>query len=410
MSALRCRSCTAPLRHTFIDLGETPLANAYVAPERRDAPEAFYPLHVRVCGECLLVQLPELASPQEIFSDYAYFSSYSDSWLAHCRRYADEAIGRYGLGAGSKVVELASNDGYLLQYFRDAGVPVLGVEPAANVAAAARAKGIETVVRFFGAATAGELAAAGQADLIVANNVLAHVPDVNDFVAGIKRLLAPGGAVTVEFPHLLNLIAECQFDTIYHEHFSYFSFAAAEAVFARHGLAVVDVETLPTHGGSLRLHARHADAAGPAPAAPVAAMRAREAAAGLGRLETYTGFARCAEATRKELISFLEAQKRAGRKVAGYGAAAKGNTLLNYCGLGPALLPYVADRSREKQGRLLPGSRIPVVSPEQLLERRPDLVLILPWNLKSEIMSQLAAIRGWGGKFAVAVPSIQVLA
>jgi SAM-dependent methyltransferase len=408
MSAPCCRLCAAPLRHTFIDLGETPLANAYIAPERQDAPEAFYPLHVRVCSECLLVQLPELASPQEIFSDYAYFSSYSDSWLEHCRAFAAEAICRYGLGAGSRVVELASNDGYLLQYFKGAGIPVLGIEPAANVAAAAQAKGIETLVRFFGAAVAEELAAAGRrADLIVANNVLAHVPDLNDFVAGMKRLLAPGGTATVEFPHLLNLIAECQFDTIYHEHFSYFSFAVAEKAFARHGLGVADVETLPTHGGSLRLHVRHAGAAGPAPA--VAALRAREEAAGLGRLETYTGFARRAEALKKDLVAFLEAQKRAGKKVAGYGAAAKGNTLLNYCGLRPELLPYVADRSREKQGRLLPGTRIPVVSPEQLLERRPDVVLILPWNLKSEIMSQLAAIRGWGGRFAVPVPALQLL-
>jgi SAM-dependent methyltransferase len=408
VSELRCRSCASPLRRTFIDLGTMALANAYVPPERKNEAEPAYPLHVRVCDACFLVQLPELATPEQIFSDYAYFSSYSDSWLAHCKAYVTEAVRRYRLGASSRVVEIASNDGYLLQYFRQAGVPVLGIEPAANVAAAAQAKGIETLVRFFGATLGEELARAGrQADLVVANNVLAHVPALNDFVAGIARLLAPAGTATLEFPHLARLIAECQFDTIYHEHFSYFSLLSVERVFERHGLRVADVETLSTHGGSLRLHVQHAAAA--RPTAAVAALRAAEQAQGLDRIETYTGFGARAEVLRRDLRAFLDEQRGAGRVVLGYGAAAKGNTMLNYCGVAPAQLAAVADRSPEKQGRLLPGSRIPVISPEELLRRKPDFVLILPWNLKSEVMSQLAAIRAWGGRFVVAVPSLQVM-
>jgi len=404
-----CRNCRAPLTETFADLGMTPLANSYVPPGRAAAAEPFYPLHAFVCSDCRLVQLGEFVSPQEIFGDYLYFSSYSESWLRHAEAYAAAMTGRLGLGPGSLVVEVASNDGYLLQYFRARGVPVLGVDPAANVAQAAIAKGIPTEVAFFGEATARRLREAGvRPDLICANNVMAHVPDLHDFVEGFRVLLAPGGVLTVEFPHLLRLMEHNEFDTIYHEHFSYFSLTTAEAVLARHGLVVFDVEELPTHGGSLRLFVRHEEDAARPLGAAVEALRAREAAAGLLDLETYRRYAQRVVESKCALLDFLIAARRAGHRVVGYGAPAKGNTLLNYCGVGPELLEFTVDRNPHKQGHLLPGTRIPIRAPEAILEARPDYVLILPWNLKDEIASQMAAIRDWGGRFVVPLPEVQV--
>lgn len=406
-----CRFCGRPLALTFVDLGVSPLANAYLEPADLERPETFYPLHALVCEGCWLVQLPAAATPEEIFSDYAYFSSYSDSWLAHAERFAAAAVERFGLGAASRVVEVASNDGYLLRFFAARGVPVLGVEPAANVAAAAVAAGIPTVNRFFGRRLAAELAARGErADLLVGNNVLAHVPDLNDFTAGLAALLAPGGALSLEFPHLPRLIAGRQLDTVYHEHFSYFSFTAARAVLAAHGLAVFDVEELPTHGGSLRVLARHAAGGGDGgePSARVAELLAREEAAGLTTPEPYRAFAEEARALKRRLLSFLIDVHERGRTIAGYGAPAKAATLLNWCGIGPDLLPYTVDRSPHKQGRFLPGARIPIHAPERIAETRPDYLWILPWNLRAEIAAQMAGIREWGGRFVVAVPEVEV--
>jgi SAM-dependent methyltransferase len=402
-----CLGCAAPLTRTFVDLGVMPLANSFVAAGCSD-PEPAYPLHVRVCDRCLLVQVESVVPPADIFSDYVYFSSYSDSWLAHGRAYATMAIGRFALSPASKVIEIASNDGYLLANFVAAGIPCLGIEPAANVAKAARAKGVPTDVAFFGTNTARRLAAAGhRADLLVAKNVLAHVPDINDFVAGIRILLQPGGVFTVEFPHLLNLIRGVQFDTIYHEHFTYLSLLAIERIFSRHGLRIFDVEEIPTHGGSLRVFVCH-DESERAELTGAAMVRAKERQAGLDRPAGYEGFSKHVEAARQGLIAFLDAAAAEGRKVAAYGAAAKGNTLLNYCGIGSERIAFVADRSTEKQGRLLPGSRIPVRAPEAIFTEKPDYVLILPWNLSDEIFHQLAAIRAWGGKFVTAIPSIKV--
>jgi len=410
MKARTCRFCGAPLNRTFADLGLSPLANSFVPPERSGDMEPFYPLHAYVCDSCRLVQLEEFETPQHIFGDYLYFSSYSQSWLKHAEAYAEKMIARFGFDASSHVVELASNDGYLLQYFLALGVPVLGVEPAANVAQVAIEKGIATDVAFFGVATAERLKAAGQgADLIAANNVLAHVPDINDFVAGIRILLKPQGVVTVEFPHLLNLIAKNQFDTIYHEHFSYLSLLAVERVFAAHGLTVFDVEELSTHGGSLRLFARHAADATKPVAASVGALLERERAAGLDAPEVYDRFAAQVVETKLKVLEFFIAAKRAGKRVAAYGAAAKGNTLLNYCGVGRDLIDFAVDLSPHKQGLLLPGTRIPVRAPEAIFTEKPDYVLILPWNLKEEIMAQMAGIRDWGGKFVVPIPALEVL-
>jgi 2-polyprenyl-3-methyl-5-hydroxy-6-metoxy-1,4-benzoquinol methylase len=403
-----CRFCTAPLSESVVDLGMSPLSNAFVPAERAGAMEKFYPLHAYVCSTCRLVQLGEFESPAAIFGDYLYFSSYSESWLRHAEAYAQAMIARFGLDAGSQVVELASNDGYLLQYFKRAGIPVLGVEPAANVAAAAIAQGIATEIAFFGSTTAENLRAAGPpADLITANNVLAHVPALNDFVAGMKILLAPDGVATVEFPHLERLIAENQFDTIYHEHFSYFSLYTAEQVFARHGLAVVDVEELPTHGGSLRLYLRHAGRGGASPA--VEALRQREIAAGLAGPEPYARFAETVAETKAAVLEFLIGARRAGKRVLGYGAPAKGNTLLNYCGIRGDMIGFTVDRSPHKQGMLLPGTHIPIRTPEALIAAKPDYVFILPWNLRDEVMAQLAEIRVWGGKFVVPIPRLVVL-
>jgi SAM-dependent methyltransferase len=405
-----CRSCGAALRHSFCDLGMSPLSNAYLTAAELDSAERFYPLHAHVCGECLLVQLEQFETPDRIFSEYAYFSSYSDSWLAHAERYTAAMIARFGIGPSSRVVEIASNDGYLLQYFKKQGVPVLGVEPAANVARAAEQRGIPTRVEFFGAACAGRLAATGQqADLAVANNVLAHVPDLNDFVEGLRILLAPGGVATCEFPHLLKLFLGNQFDTIYHEHFSYFSLLAAQRVFAAHALTVFDVEELPTHGGSLRVFLRHAGEASRAPTGNVAKVLSDERAAGLDRVERYAAFQERVSETKRELLDFLIRAKRAGKRIAAYGAAAKGNTLLNYCGVRGDFVDYVADRSPHKQGRYLPGTHLPIAPPERIRETRPDYLLILPWNIREEVMEQNGYIRKWGGKFVVPIPSVSVL-
>jgi SAM-dependent methyltransferase len=404
-----CRFCGRPLALTFVDLGASPLANAYLTAGDLDRPETFYPLHARVCEGCWLVQLPAAAPPETLFADYAYFSSYSDAWLAHCARFAEEAVERFGLGAGSRVVEVASNDGYLLRSFAARGVPVLGIEPAANVAAAAEEAGIPTVVEFFGRRLAGELAGRGErADLLIGLNVFAHVPDLDDFTAGLAALLAPAGVLALEFPHLLRMIEGRQFDTVYHEHFSYFSLTTARAVLAAHGLEVFDLEELPTHGGSLRLLARHAGGGDGEPAGRVAGLIERERAAGLTTPEPYRGFGEEARALKRRLLAFLLDAAERGRTIAGYGAPAKGNTLLNYCGVGPDLLPYTVDRSPHKQGRYLPGTRIPIHAPERIAETRPDYLWILPWNLRDEIAAQMAGIREWGGRFVVAVPEVEV--
>ena len=409
MSAGKCRFCGAPLARTFVDLGSAPLSNAYLTAEDLERKEKFFPLHVYVCERCLLVQLEELASPEAIFSDYAYFSSYSDAWLKHAETYTDRMIERFGYGANSLVIELASNDGYLLQYFRKRRVPVLGIEPAANVAKVAEEKGIPTLVKFFGVAVAEELAKEGKrADLLLGNNVLAHVPDLNGFVAGMRTALKAGGVITMEFPHLLRLMENNQFDTIYHEHFSYFSFIIVEKVFARHGLTVFDVEELATHGGSLRIYARHAEDSGKAVGPRVGELLERERAEGFGRLETYDGFSPKVEEVRRNLLSFLDRARGEGRKVVGYGAAAKGNTLLNYCGIKGDSIEYVVDRSPHKQGRFLPGSHLPIRAPEHVKETKPAYLLILPWNIKDEVMEQMAYVREWGCKFVTPIPRVEV--
>ena len=409
MTKSSCRFCDTPLNQTFADLGMSPLANSFVSVERARSMEPFYPLHAYVCSSCRLVQLEEFESPQHIFSDYLYFSSFSESWLRHCEAYAVKMVERFRLDGTSQVVEIASNDGYLLQFFKQRGVPVLGVEPAANVAKVAVEKGIPTEVAFFGHATAERLRDAGMAaDLIASKNVLAHVPDINDFVAGYKALLKPDGVVTVEFPHLLRLIEENQFDTIYHEHFSYLSFFVVEKIFARHGLVLFDVEDLPTHGGSLRIYACHAEDRSKTVSASVNAMREREFAAGLDDPARYDQFARQVVETKLAVLDFFVEAKRAGKRIAAYGAAAKGNTLLNYCGVRSELIDFTVDRSPHKQGKLLPGTRIPIRAPEAILESKPDYVFILPWNLSDEIVEQMEAVRSWGGKFVVPIPRIRI--
>jgi hypothetical protein len=400
-----CRFCGRPLTRTFVDLGMSPLCESFLSAGQLDRMEPFYPLLVRVCDACFLVQLAEYVRPAEIFTDYAYFSSYSTSWLDHARRYTDQMIERFALGPRSRVVEIASNDGYLLQYFVARGIPVLGVEPAANVARAAEEKGVPTWVGFFGAESAARLARElGHADLMAGNNVLAQVPDVNDFVEGYRILLAPEGVATLEFPHLLRLMEQNQFDTIYHEHFSYFSFLTAEAIFGRHGLALFDVEELPTHGGSLRIYAAHRGSARAAESPRVAAMRRMEEKAGLSRIETYLNFTPRVEKVKRDLLRVLIAARESGKSVAGYGAPGKGNTLLNYCGIRTDLVEFTVDRNPHKHGKFLPGTHIPIFAPEKIRETRPDYVLILPWNLKHEIMGQLTYIREWGGRFLVPIP------
>jgi SAM-dependent methyltransferase len=404
-----CQGCGALLTRTWVDLGLSPLSNSFVPPERAHEPDRLYPLHARVCDSCLLVQVDSVVPREEIFNeDYAYFSSFSESWLAHCRAYVAAMTDRFGLNATSKVIEIASNDGYMLQYFVERGVPVLGIEPSANTAAAAQQKGVRTEVRFFGRETATLLQARGeQADLLAAKNVLAHVPDINDFVAGVSIALKPEGVFTVEFPHLLTTSEGVQFDTIYHEHFTYLSLLALERVMDRHGLRIFDVEQLPTHGGSLRVFACLKDAGHPLEPR-VAAVRAAEVAARLDRPEGYAGFEGRVQAVRDSLLAFLRQAKADGRTVVGYGAAAKGNTLLNYANVGPDLLPFIVDRNPAKQGRLCPGSRIPVRTPDDLLAARPDYVLVLPWNILPEVEQQMAEIRSWGGRFVVAVPDLQI--
>jgi 2-polyprenyl-3-methyl-5-hydroxy-6-metoxy-1,4-benzoquinol methylase len=404
-----CRCCGAPLTETFADLGMTPLANSYVDPARGSEMEPFYPLHALVCSDCRLVQLAEFESPQAIFSNYLYFSSFSDAWLGHAADYAARMIERFGLGPQTPVVEVASNDGYLLQHFARRGVPVLGVDPAANVAQAAIARGIPTDIAFFGARTAFRLRETHAAPvLMAANNVLAHVPDMHDFVEGFRILLAPGGVVTFEFPHLLRLMEKNQFDTIYHEHFSYISLFVAERILGQHGLLVFDVEELPTHGGSLRIFVRHAEDSTKAETPAVERVREAERAAGLDGSDAYRRFAAGTVETKHALLDFLIGAHRAGKKVAGYGAPAKGNTLLNYCGVNKDLLPFTVDRNTHKQGLLLPGTRIPIRPPEAILEEKPDYVLILPWNLRDEIAAQMSCIRAWGGRFVVPIPTVQV--
>ena len=401
----RCRFCGAALEHVFADLGMSPLANRYLRPEEANAMEPFFPLRAYACARCKLVQLEQFESPAGLFSDYAYFSSYSSSWLEHGRRYTEQMVALLDLGTESQVVEIASNDGYLLQHFQARGIPVTGIEPAANVAAVANEKGIPTRVEFFGAETARALRAETGADLLLGNNVLAHVPDLNDFVAGMKILLNPGGTITMEFPHLLVLLAERQWDTIYHEHFSYFSWLTVREVFASHGLRLFDVEEIPTHGGSLRIYGAHAEDPR-ADTERAAELLERERAAGLERIETYVGFGREVAADKLDILSFLIGLKREGLRIAGYGAPAKGNTMLNYCGVGPEIVEFTCDLNPHKQDHVLPGTHIPIRSPEAIRAERPDVVLILPWNLRAEIMDQLSFIREWGGRFAARAPGL----
>jgi SAM-dependent methyltransferase len=411
MTAPLCRFCRTPLVHTFLDLGPQPLANSYLTAEQLAAgTEQAYPLHVRVCHKCFLVQADDAVPADAIFDEsYAYFSSYSTSWVAHAKAYAAAMAERFGLGPESMVVEVASNDGYLLQHFVEMDIPVLGVEPTANTAEAAVARGVRTEIAFFGEATGQRLAARGdRADLMASNNVLAHVPDIGDFVAGFREVLKDEGVLTFEFPHLLNLIEKVQFDTIYHEHFSYLSLLAVEQVLRANGLRPFDIELLATHGGSLRLFCCHAGS-GHEETGALAQLRAREAAAGLGVIATYAGFAPRVEAVRASFRTFLAAEKAAGRKLAAYGAAAKGNTFLNYCGTTTDDVVAVFDASLAKQGRFLPGSHLPILSPDAVRDLRPDDLVILPWNLKDEIMGQMAFIRDWGGRFVTASPETKVV-
>jgi SAM-dependent methyltransferase len=401
-----CRFCAAPLEHVFADLGMSPLANSYLTREQANAMEPFYPLRAFVCSSCYLVQLEEFETPDRIFSDYAYFSSYSTSWLEHSRRYTEQMVERFAIDDRSHVVELASNDGYLLQYFRERHIPVLGVEPAANVAKVALQRGIPTLVEFFGSEAARSLMPDSAADLLIGNNVLAHVPDLNDFVAGMKLLLKADGVITMEFPHLMRLMSENQWDTIYHEHFSYFSFLTVSRVFAAHGLRLFDVDELPTHGGSLRIYGCHADDADKPDSAAAEELRERERAAGFEALAAYLEYERRVEADKRAILTFLIDLKAQGLRIAGYGAPAKGNTLLNYCGVGRDFIDYTCDLNPHKQGHFLPGSHIPILSPDQIRDDRPDVVLILPWNLKQEIMNQLGFIREWNGRFAVRTPEM----
>jgi len=405
-----CRACGAQLADVFVDLGSTPLSNSFLTLEQLNRMEPFYPLRAFVCARCFLVQLEEFETPKNIFQEYAYFSSYSDTWLEHARRYAAMSIARFGLTSASHVIEVASNDGYLLQYFKDAGIPVTGIEPAANVAKVAEERGIPTVTEFLGRATAATVVAQrGKANLVVANNVLAHVPNLNDFIAGLGALLKPDGVLTLEFPHVMRLMDESQFDTIYHEHFSYFSLMAATAALGRHGLDVFDVEELPTHGGSLRVYAAQR-----APASTLRTTRpdeltASEKRSGLDNVATYRGFNDQARSVKRALLKFLIDVREQGKSLVAYGAPAKGNTLLNYCGARTDLIDYTVDRNPYKQNRYLPGTHIPIFPPERIAETRPDFILILPWNLRDEIAMQLSYVRSWAGKLVVPIPRPQVL-
>jgi hypothetical protein len=405
-----CRFCNTALTTTFVDLGMSPPCQTHIEPQQLNDMERFYPLHAWVCHNCFLVQLEQYVAPDDIFSDYAYFSSYSDSWVEHARVYVDKMVDRLRLDKRSLVMEIASNDGYLLQHFVAKGVPCRGIEPAANVAEAAVAKGIPTTVKFFGRKSAEEIASEfGRPNLLLGNNVLAHVPDINDFVGGMKILLAPRGVITMEFPHLLKLMDENQFDTIYHEHFSYLSFGTVEAIFAHHGLRLFDVEQIPTHGGSLRIFGCHSNDTSHPNAESVAALRRHEADRGLKSLATYGAFEERVKETKRKLLGFLIDARARGKTVVGYGAPGKGNTLLNYCGIRTDFLDYTVDRSPHKQNRYTPGTHIPILAPEKIRETRPDYVLILPWNLQREISAQLAYIKEWQGKCVVPIPSVKVL-
>jgi hypothetical protein len=411
MSNEHCRLCDAELTHVFVDLGMSPIANDYVAADKANAMEPFYPLCVYVCTSCWLVQLPAAQSADNIFrDDYAYFSSVSKSWLAHARNYVEQVSERFDLGEQHSVVEVASNDGYLLQYFRERDIPVLGIEPCGNVAQAAKDIGIPTLTEFFGQELASRLVADGKsADLIVGNNVLAHVPDLRDFVSGLKTLLADTGLITMEFPHLARLIELNQFDTIYHEHFSYFSLLSVLNVFSRHGLRIFDVEELPTHGGSLRIYACHMDDESKVNSDAVGNLLDREKQQGMDSLDIYRDFEKRVHRTKRELLKFLISAREQGKTVVGYGAPAKGNTLLNYCGVRTDMLAFTVDMAASKQGTLLPGTRIPVHHPDKIIETRPDYILILPWNIKQEIISGMAVARDWGGQFLIPIPDVQLV-
>jgi SAM-dependent methyltransferase len=405
----KCRFCGETLRFSLVDLGMSPLCESYLSPEQLNQMEPFYPLHVYVCEKCYLAQLEEYVSPEHIFTEYAYFSSYAMTWLEHAENYTRLMIDRFKLNGESFVVEVASNDGYLLQYFVQNNIPVLGIEPAKNVAKVAMERGIPTVMEFFGKKLAMQLGDEGkQADLIAGNNVLAQVPDINDFIAGMKILLKPTGVITIEFPHLMRLMEENQFDTIYHEHFSYFSFITVEKIFAAHGITLFDVEELPTHGGSLRIYGRHADNQALAITDRACELHNREVQAGFTKMEHYAAFGEQVKETKRKLLNFLIQAKREGKSIVGYGAPGKGNTLLNYCGIRTDFLDYTVDRNPYKQGKFLPGTHIPIYPPEKIQETKPDYVFILPWNFKDEIMSQMARIREWGGRFVVPIPEVKV--
>jgi 2-polyprenyl-3-methyl-5-hydroxy-6-metoxy-1,4-benzoquinol methylase len=410
MKINQCRFCEKPLKYTFAHLGMSPLSNSYLTEEKLLHMEPFYPLNVYVCEQCFLVQLPEFESPAHIFKDYAYFSSFSETWLKHVRDYVEQMTTRFGFDSASQIIEIGSNDGYLLQYFVKNGISALGIEPAENVARVANEAGIPTLTKFFSQKTAKELLSQGKrADLIIANNVLAQVPTLTDFVAGMKTLLKPYGIITIEFPHLLHLINENQFDTIYHEHFSYFSFITTEKILAQYGLIIFDVDELTTHGGSLRIYATHAENTTESKTKSVDELRKKEHEAGLNQLKHYLVFNQKIEQTKRKLLEFLIGIKNRGKSISGYGAPAKGNTLLNYCGIRSDFIDYTVDRSPHKQGQFLPGSHIPIYHPDKIRETKPDYVLILPWNLKDEIMEQMKYIRGWEGKFIVPIPEVQVL-
>lgn len=408
---MQCRFCNTPLRHLFLSLGASPLSNSYLSVDDLHKMEPYYPLDVYVCENCLLVQLEEFEKAKDIFyTGYAYFSSYSDSWLRHCEHYVDMVVKRFGLNEKKFVVEIASNDGYLLQYFKKYNIPVLGIEPAANTAHAAQEKGIPTEIAFFDQAYAEKMRQNGkQADLIIGNNVLAHNPNLNDFIRGLKTVLRADGLITMEFPHLARLMEETQFDTIYHEHFSYFSFLAVERIFREHGLTIFDVEELPTHGGSLRIYAAHDEDQSKSLSPRVVELKAREISAGYGNVDHYLTFHQKVQSVKRNLLQHLIGLKNEGKKIVGYGAPAKGNTLLNYCGIRTDFLDYTVDRSPHKQNCYLPGSHIPIKHPDQIREDKPDYVLILPWNIKEEIIEQMGYIREWGGRFIVPIPHVHII-
>jgi 2-polyprenyl-3-methyl-5-hydroxy-6-metoxy-1,4-benzoquinol methylase len=405
----RCRFCDEALKYPFVDLGTSPLANSYLKEKDLHRMEPFYPLCAYVCESCFLVQVPVFESPEDIFSDYAYFSSYSDSWLKHAKDYVDSMIDRFGFDADTQIVEIASNDGYLLQYFKEKGIPVLGIEPAKNVGKAALEKGIPTIIQFHSEKTAKELSVKGiQADLLIGNNVLAHVPNLNDFVRGMKIILKSDGIITMEFPHLMRLMEENQFDTIYHEHFSYFSLISVNKIFSEHDLSIFDVEELPTHGGSLRIYVSHAEDSSKALSKKVNALMTNELAMGFDKLDHYLAFGEQVKTSKLKILDFLVEAKREGKSIAGYGAPAKGNTLLNYCGIRTDFIDYTVDRNPHKQGCFLPGTRIPIFHPDKFVETKPDYVIILPWNLKDEIMEQMAHIHSWGASFATLIPDVTI--